>query len=259
MNQKLKIQFNQSNFDDFISKVKDLTKISDVIKMKIDNESIFIYSMLGGETMVLAFKNYEINTEDYLIIKEELTHRINIIITNAKKFVKNLNFIKKDEKIEMLIQHKPEDDENSEARNVRINNGKFKLQIETGETSEIRNIEKEQLAQRLDLKNKNWSFRVKNSDFSDIKSLASINSDDTRRILHLTIEDYKVIVSESQLWELEVDETTEDDKHLMINKKFLSSINDNGGDIDFHVFETFILIKDNISQLMISFEQDFNN
>jgi len=52
---------------------------------------------------------------------------------------------------------------------------------------------------------------------------------------------------------------SEEDKHLMINKKYLSSINDDGKDVIFHVFETFILIKDKISQLMISFEQDFSN
>lgn len=259
MSNTLKINFIQSNFDDFKSKLKDLTRISDIIKMKIDNESIFIYSILGSETMVLAFKNYELETEQYLSINQELTHTINIVITNAKKFVKNLQFMKQDEKIEMNIVHKPEDDTNSEARTVRIKNGKFKLQIETGESSEIKDIQKEQLSKRLDLRNKNWSFNIKNSDFNDIKSLATINSDETRKILHINVEDYKVIISENRLWDLEVDETTEEDKHLMINKKFLPSINDNGEDINFHVFETFILIKDKISQLMISFEQDFTD
>lgn len=258
MSQTLKLYFNQSNFTDFIDKIKDLTKISDIVKVKIDNESIFMYSILG-ENIVLAFKNYEMQTSDYFDLKSEINYTLNIIITNAKKFVKNLQFIKLNEKIEMNIIHKPDEDGNSEARTVKIQNGKFKLQIETGETSEIRDIQKEQLDKRLDLKNKNWEFNITNSDFLDIKSLANINSDDSRRILHINVEDFKVKVSEKQLWELEVDQTTEEDKHLMINKKYLSSINDDGKDVIFHVFETFILIKDKISQLMISFEQDFSN
>jgi hypothetical protein len=257
MSQKLKILLEQSNFDDLLSKIKDLTKISDTIKIKIDNDSIFMYAMIGSESIVLAFKSYEIPTKDYLLIKEELTHTINIIITSAKRFVKNMSFIKKDHKIEMMIIHKAENDNNSEARSVQIKNDKFKLNIETGETSEIKEITKEQLNKRLDLKNKNWSFRIKNSDFNDIKSLSTINSDDTRRILNINIEDYKVFISETNLWEIEIDYITEENKQLSINKKFLSSINDGGKDIDAHVFETFILIKDDESQLMISFEQDF--
>lgn len=257
MSQKLKILLEQSNFDDLLSKIKDLTKISDTIKIKIDNDSIFMYAMIGSESIVLAFKSYEISTSDYLLMKEELTHTINIIITSAKRFVKNMAFIKKDHKIEMMIVHKEENETNSEARSVQIKNDKFKLNIETGETSEIKEITKQQLNKRLDLKNKNWSFRIKNSDFNDIKSLSTINSDDTRRILNIDIEDYKVIVSEKNLWEIEIDYITEENKQLSINKKFLSSINDGGKDIDAHVFETFILIKDEESQLMISFEQDF--
>ena len=72
-------------------------------------------------------------------------------------------------------------------------------------------------------------------------------------------DDYKVKLSELSLWELEVDEVSENNKHLMFNKNFLPCINDNGKPVQFHVFETFILIKDDISNLMISFEQDFSD
>ena len=83
--------------------------------------------------------------------------------------------------------------------------------------------------------------------------------DDSRRILHLNIENRVVKLSETSLWELEVDSSNEIDKHLMFNKSLLSCINDNNEDVTFNVFDTFILIKDEISSLMISFEQDFSN
>jgi len=107
--------------------------------------------------------------------------------------------------------------------------------------------------------NKKWSFNVSNSDFNDVKKLSSINSDDSRRVLHLNVDDYKVKLSELSLWELEVDEVSENNKHLMFNKSFLSCTNDGGKTVEFHIFETFILIKDDISNLMISFEQDFSD
>ena len=257
---KLNLIINPNNFPDLIKKIDDLCRISDTIKMKIDNENILIYSMMGSENIILAFKNYDLKTEDYFDIKEDLGFTLNIIITSAKKFVKNLAFIKTSEKILMEVTHKFEDDDtSSDARLVQIKNGKFKLQIQTGENSEIRDLNKSMLNQRLNLKNKNWSFTIQNQDFIDVKKLASINSDESRRILHLNIEDSKVKLSELSIWELEVDEVIEKDKHLMFNKSFLGNINDNGKDVDMHVFETFILIKDDISSLMISFEQSFDN
>ncbi len=259
---KLNILINPTNFTDLVSKIDDLTKISDTIKLKIDSENILIYSMMGTENIILAFKNYDLKTTDYLNIQDDIDFTLNIIITSAKKFVKNLAFIKTSEKIQMEVTHKFTDDDdesNSDARTVQIKNGKFKVQIQTGENTEIRDLNQTMLSQRLNIKNKKWSFNISNSDFSDVKKLASINSDDSRRILHLNVDDYKVKLSELSLWELEIDETTEENRHLMFNKSFLGCINDNGKPIDFHIFETFILIKDDISSLMISFEQDFSN
>jgi hypothetical protein len=260
VSRKLTFNLNQNNFNDFVSKMEDLCRISDTIKVKIDSDSTLIYSIMGSENVMLAFKNYQIKTEEYFNIKEDLEYTLNIIITSARKFVKNLAFIKPSEKIQMEVTHKFDDDDiNSDARLVQIKNGKFKLQIQTGENSEIRDLNKTMLDQRLNLKNKKWSFNISNSDFNDVKKLSSINSDDSRRILHLNVEDCKVKLSELNLWELEIDEVNEKNKHLMFNKNFLPCINDNGNTIQFHVFETFILVKDDISNLMISFEQDFSN
>lgn len=257
ISEKLNIIIKPTNFSDFISKLDDLTKIGDVIKLKIDSDNILMYSMMGGENMILAFKSYILETSEYFEIKNDIDFTLNVIITSAKKFVKNLAFIKTTEKILMEVTYKVTDDESvSDARLVQIKNGKFKLQIQTGENTEMRDINKAALSKRLDIKNVKWTFKVSNSDFFDVKKLASINSDDSRRILYLNVDDNKVILSELSLWELEVDNVSVSNKHLMFNKSYLSSINDNGNDVEFNVFETFILIKDNISNLMISFEQD---
>ena len=44
----------------------------------------------------------------------------------------------------------------------------------------------------------------------------------------------------------------------MLNKKFLNCINEIN-DIEFSIFETFMLVKDNNSNLMLSFEQSFDD
>lgn len=255
MANKLNIQIKPDKFSDFLDKLTDLSKISDTIKLKIDSENILMYSIVG-ETILLAFKSYLVDTSDYLEIKEELENTLDIIVSGSKRFVKNLGFIKTSEKIQMTVDYRTDDDDNSVARFLQIKNGKLKIGLQGGEPSEIRDISKDVLSKRVDIKNSKWSFKISNSEFQDIKKLASINSDG--KILHLNIDDKKVILSETSTWEFQVDDVDMSDRHLMFNKTFLPSINDEDDFISFYVFETFILTKDSNSHLMISFEQDFS-
>jgi hypothetical protein len=45
---------------------------------------------------------------------------------------------------------------------------------------------------------------------------------------------------------------------LIVNKKFLSCVNDKKENLEFNIFENFILIKDDESNLMLSFEQSID-
>jgi hypothetical protein len=212
--------------------------------------------MLGGNVM-LAFKNYLINTREYLDYGDDLDYSMDVIIVNAKKFVKNLNFIKESEKITMEITYKesPDDDSIMNARSIQVVGGKLKVNWLAGEHFEMRDINKSILKQRLDFKNRKWHFDVSKSEFSDVKKLSSINSD---RIININIIGGKVTLSETAAWELEIDSIDDRNANLMLNKKFLNCINDNVDKVEFNIFETFMLVKDDISNLMLSFEQDFS-
>jgi hypothetical protein len=251
---KLNININSDNFSELLEKLNDLAKISDTIKLKIDSENILMYSIVG-ETVLIAFKNYIIDTKDHFQFKADLDNNLDIIISGSKKFVKNLSFIKSSEKIQMTIDYRKDDDDNSIARFLQIKNGKLKIALQGGEPSEIKDISKDVLAKRIDIKNSKWSFKISNQEFQDIKKLATINSDG--KILHLNIDNKKVVLSETSTWEFQVDEVDLSDRHLMFNKSFLPSINDSEEFVHFYVFETFILTKSSNSNLMISFEQDF--
>lgn len=257
MANKIKFKVKGDKFSDFINKLDDLTKIDDTIKLKIDNDNILMYSMLGGNVM-LAFKNYLINTREYLDYGDDLDYSMDVIIVNAKKFVKNLNFIKESEKITMEITYKesPDDDSIMNARSVQVVGGKLKVNWLAGEHFEMRDINKVVLKQRLDFKNRKWNFNISKSEFSDVKKLSSINSD---RIININIISGKVTLSETAAWELEIDSIDDRNANLMLNKKFLNCINDNVDNVEFNIFETFMLVKDDISNLMLSFEQNFED
>lgn len=253
---KDKFRIKSEKFPEFISKLEDLTKISDSIKIKIEGENTMMYSILGKAT-VLAFKNYNIPTNELFEMKDELEYGIDIVILNAKKFVKNLNFLKENEKVTIEITHKEsqEDEDIMDARALQIVGGKLKINWIGGEHYEIKDMNKSKLDQGLNLKNSRWSFNITKSDFTDIKKLSSINGE---RILQIGVKSGKVIISETSAWELEIDTVdSERNSSLILNKKFLGCINDND-DIKFHIFDNFMLVKHEDSNLMLSFEQDFS-
>ena len=250
------IEINRDNFNVLLERLKDLAKVSNVIKFKIDTDDTLIYAIKGSKTSVNVLKSYTLKTDDIFTVKEPITETLNWIVNEAGKFVKNLQFIRIDHKISLKLSHRTIED--CEVRSAEIRNSRFRLRVEIGDSDEIMNITKEQLSEQLRKDRRSWGFSVSPSDFTDIKKLSSINSSDANRVLYLDVEEKNVKISERNIWELIVDEVEEEENHLIFNKAFLGFINETGVSIEFNVFPNFIFIEDDDSNLMISFEQDFS-
>jgi len=157
--------------------------------------------------------------------------------------------------IEITHKESQEDDSIMDARALQIVGGKLKVNWIGGEHYEIKDMNKQKLEQGLHLKNSRWSFTIAKNDFSDIKKLSSINGE---KILQIGVNAGKVVISETAAWELEIDNIDVDrSSNLILNKKFLGCVNDSD-DIQFHIFDNFMLVKHEDSNLMLSFEQDFS-
>ena len=257
MANKIKFKINKNTFADLIDKLSDLTAIDGTIKMKIDNEDILLYSTLGGNVM-LAFKNYLVKRKDYLEFDGDIEHTYDIIISNSKTFVKNLDFIKDSDKITMELNCKesPDDPTVMNGRGILVTGGKLKVNWPAGERYEMRDITKSILKTRLDIKKRKWKFDITKPEFTQIKKLSSINSD---KIINITVTNGSVVLSEKSAWELQIGDIETHTANMILNKRFLSSINDKSDVIEFNMFDTFILVKDHNSNLMLSYEQDFSD
>lgn len=258
MANKIKLKIVPSKFSDFVDKLNIVASIDDTVKVKIDDDHILMYSMLGGGNVILAFKSFKLSTHDYF--DNDLgENKIDLIIPSAKKFVKNLQFLRDMDKLVFDLNYKesPDDEEVFVVRSLQIASGKFKVNWLGGEGGTIRDIPKHALAQRLDTKNKKWEFSIANSDFLDVKKLSSINSE---RIINMDVNKGVVTLSEKSAWELEVD-SIDDDRNatLILNKRFLSCINDKMENVIIMIFDNFMLINDDNSSLMLSFEQNFDH
>jgi hypothetical protein len=207
---------------------------------------------------MLAFKNNLIKTNDYFEIKDELEYSYDVIIANCGKFVKNLEFIKSQNKITMSLSCKESQDDDSvmNARSIQVVGGKLKVNWLAAERYEMRDINKDVLSERLNLKNRKWSFIINREDFSDVRKLSNINSD---KVININVVDGMVTFSEKAAWELEIGETEKKSASLIFNKRFFKCIDADRDDIEFSMFENFMLVKDNQSNLMLSYEQDFSD
>lgn len=251
---KLKCKLKQSGFEEFTQLLDDLSKIDDIIKIKISEGKTLMYSMKGKDNVILAFKNYYVDTDKFFD-KLDLTEDIDIIVPNSSKFVKNLKFIDNSEQIEILLTIRELTDGGVETRGFQIKNKKLKINWLTAEQYEIKDIQYESLSKLLDVNNQKLSFDVDRKDFEDIKKLANINGS---TLIEITSNSGTIFMSEHSSWEIEVDKIEDISSiNYNVNKNLLKFINDGSDPVKFHVFPNFLLIKDNISNVMVSFEQTF--
>ena len=79
------------------------------------------------------------------------------------------------------------------------------------------------------------------------------------KIINVNLNNGKVIFSENAAWEMDICEIEKKDGSIILNKRFLKCINDTNEEIEFSMFDTFILIQDEDSNIMLSYEQDFSD
>lgn len=258
MADKIKFKFNNETFGDFLDKLTDLTKIDKTIKLKIDNDNILMYSMAGTGIM-LACKSYIIDRDTYLKgYREELDFIYDVIIPNCDKFVKNLNFIKDEDLITLQLTHRDsnESDGVKIARKIEVKGDKLKVNWLGGEYYEVKDLSKEVLRTQLNLNLRDWYFTMSKEQFEDIKKLSRINSSN---IININVDEGKVNFYEQSAWDLEIGEIEPINKSFILNKRFLKCIDNNEDNLDFSLFPNFILIKEENSNLMLSYEQDFDD
>jgi hypothetical protein len=258
MKKNLTWKINLENFLDLLEKLQELSIIDDTIKFKIEKDNFLIYSILGNEGQVSAMKCYIKPTKFYIENFDE-TDSYEFVLTSSSKFVKNLKFfdVKRPIKMEISAKKLPDDDNIFQIRSIHFSNGKLKISSIGAELHKIKDLTKTFIDNKLDVKKSRWKFIVQNEDFTNIKKLSTINSED--RILNINVSNNKVYFNEISKWELEVDDIQLPNQNFMFSKKYLSFINTDNENIVFNIFDNFILIKDEDSNLMLSFEQDFSN
>lgn len=254
---KLNFFFNKDKFEDFIRKLDDLSKISNTVKLKIDNDDILMYTVLG-DSAIYAFKNYTLNTSDYLVLKDDLECTFDLILDDIKKVVKNFKFFNCDSHIKSSLSYKESGVDNvMYVRTLKLNDNRFSTNHIGSEPFKIRDISKTNLNIILDERKVAWSFDISKEDFMDIKKLASINNEE--KIISIYKDGNDLKFGESSKWDLKVGEISEEHGDIIFIKKYLNSVNIDKDIMTFKVFPSFLLYVGEDTNLMMAFEQKFDD
>lgn len=239
-------EFNKTHLKEIILALKDLTRIDQMIKIKFDEENVLFYSKAGKDNSIHAFKSFLYPIEKFIIADTYIN--IDFIIINGTNFVKNLElFLNKDTDIKGKLQYKAQD---KIASMLYITDGKIKLNFVTGDYRQIKDISKQDIEMKMNPDLANFSFVMNNDDFSEIKKLTALNKAET---ISLRVKKGKLEFFDKR-WSIYIqDLPTIDDEIWSFNNKYLKSIN--GSDvINIHMFDQFLLFKENDIALMIGLE-----
>jgi hypothetical protein len=236
---------------------KDLTRIDDKVFLKIDGKNILIYSMVGDHNQIHAFKSHTIsfnNIFDGKFIDTSLTMIIGSTGKDkkgegAKKIARNLAIF---EGINEDLEFKITYNSDGYIEKLTIKNKKLKIDIPGGDPiSNKLDINVDDIKEYMNVDNSMFSFSLNKDDFDRIKKMSTIDLNND--IIYLNIKD-KVITLSEMKWELNVAEIDYEDTTISFPKKYFNSIIYNSEEKIIYVFDTFILVLDDLSNLMISIE-----
>lgn len=243
---EFKFEFNRANLKEIITVLKDLTRIDQMIKIKFDKDNVLFYSKAGPDNTIHAFKSFLYPIEDFIISDSYIV--IDFIILNGTNFVKNLElYLNKDVDIYGKITHRDKDKIGSM---MYITDNKLKFNFITGDYRLIKDITKQDIENKMDPNNANFTFSMSSEEFAEIKKLSTLNKseDISLRVKKGKLEFY------DKRWSLYItDLPTVDDDVWSFNNKYLKSIN-SSNQIHIHMFDQFLLFREDNIALMIGLE-----
>ena len=244
---KFSISLTQLNF--FLEKVHDLLSIDDEILLKINNDNILLYSIVGEKMNVNAFKSFVFKTNEVFTFTDELPKEIRYIISNGSKFETTLrNYL--DYKEDIYCEFFMNDD--TYADNFKFKNSKLRLGINGGDVRGMNTtIDIEKINKTLNKDNIDFKFILDKNSYAKIKKIASIDNEND--ILSLVIHKNRLTIGEGG-WDLHICDIEHDNLTLNFPKKYFKSITFTEDEINVYVFDTFILIDNLNTNLLIALE-----
>lgn len=246
----LTMNMSLNNFNAFLFYIKELSLIDPVIVITISEEYVMLYSFVGKDINdIHAFKTVISKTNDLFNKTKDIDKKIVFIVKDGKKFARNIqNFIDFGEDIKFKLSYN-EDDQN--ANYMDISNNKLRIKEISGDPILMsKEITKNDIDFLTNKSNSLFDFTINEMDFKKIKNMSNI--DTTNDILYININKNELFIGENK-WELKICNIEKPNLSVSFPKKYFKNIKFKD-DTKIYLFENYILISDENSDLMIVLE-----
>lgn len=251
---------NKSQLSDLLSKIKELVKLNDKIVFKLNEKELLIYSCITKGKQIVAFKNFVYQTNVILTLKESLEKEVVMIIKDVKKFIANLaNYEDYDSDISFEMTYSEISGTNFSDM-MKVSNGKLKLSLSAGDPVGIDvGMTIDLINKFCDIKKSIFNFDIDVDTFNKIKKMGTINITAKKSTNPADIDPLTLSVNKNKLsigdikWNLDLCDIDREDESFSFPKKYFNTITMKEN-VKIYVFDTFLMIKSEGSDLLITME-----
>ena len=243
--------------DNFIEKIKDLTKLDNTIIVNFSNTDVLLYSVIGKNLdNVHAFKSHTIPLKDmFVTIKDRLENNISYILSDGKRFVTSMAVFSKymkSQKITDDLEFKLFFNEEF-CEKMLLKNSKSKEETPGGKpNNHTHRLDSDDISDVMNTELADFSFDLIKDDFDYIKAKSVVDKDND--VIYLNINDNKLSIGESR-WDHNICELEHDDVTISFPKKYFKCINfTNEETMKIYVTDTLLLIIGDTTNLLITTE-----
>jgi hypothetical protein len=242
-------KISKQNFENLLSKIEDLVKIDEKVYLSFDNESLFMYSFVGVNNQVHALKSHILPISE-AFDESKIEKPFLLIVNDGKKFFKKIsNFSFFEEDVDIKVIH----NDDGYAEKILLKNNKLKIDNAGGLPTLItKSINIDKINQLLNIDKSLLNFDLKKEDYERLKKISTI--DNTSDIYFINIKNNKISIGEGK-WDLAICDYEFNNFNITFPKKYFNSvIYEKTDSLKVYIFETFVLLKSENANLMISTE-----
>jgi hypothetical protein len=240
-----------------IKKMKDLTKLDKSIYLKLTNNTILLYSIVGQGVNIHSFKSHTQNIKDtFNVIKDEIEDELIYKIDDGKRFTNSISmfikYMRSQEIFDDIVFQLSYFPETGICEKLLIKNSKSKEETPGKKPTNNQDIDADQIDDLMDTELTKFSFNLKEEDYKYIKSKSGIEKDND--VLYMNIKDNLLSIGENR-WDFNICNINEEDETISFPKKYFNCINyEVDKNMVIYVAETYLLILGETSNLLISVE-----
>jgi len=254
---KANYKISLDKLEELIKKMKDLTKLDKSVYLKLNNNDLLIYSIVGKGVNIHSFKSHtQVISETFSIIKDKLDDEILYKIDDGKRFTNSISmfikYMRSQEIFDDVVFQLTYYPESNICEKLLIKNSKSKEETPGAKPSNEQDIDTDQIDNLMDIDLTMFNFSLKEDDFRYIKSKAGIEKDND--VLYMNIKNEQLSIGENR-WDFNVCNIDMPDETVSFPKKYFNCINyDVDKNMIVYVAETYLLVLGETSNLLISVE-----